>query len=364
MDNNIKLINPLSLQGKDIPQRRWIVDQWIPEDCVTSLYGDGGSGKSLLAMQLMTAACLGKPWLGEPVDPVRSIGVFCEDTIDELHRRQEKINLSYGCSFSDLDNMRWYSGVGENNILMDFENSSEDQLTNLYFAIMEKSKEFGAQLIIIDTAADTFGGNENARAQVRLFINKLTRLALEINGAVVLCAHPSVSGMASGRGDGGNTAWNNSVRSRLYLEHPKDDEEQDNTDLRILSRKKSNYARKNDAITLTWQDHVFAPQVTGGSFGLLDQIERNQREKLAEQGFLKAMDDFEKQGRNLSVSNRSGNYAPKTMRSNSNCKGLTKRDLENAMNRLFDKGIIKNESYGRPSNQSQRIIKTSLEDEG
>jgi RecA-family ATPase len=361
MDNNIKLINPLSLQGIDIPQRKWIVDQWIPEDCVTSLYGDGGSGKSLLAMQLMTAASISKSWIGEQVKPVRSIGIFCEDTIDELHRRQEKINLAYGCGFSDLDNMRWYSGVGENNILMDFESAPDDQLTDLYHAIMVKAKEFGAQLIIIDTAADTFGGNENARIQVRLFISKLTRLALEINGAVLLCAHPSASGMATGRGDGGNTAWNNSVRSRLYLEHPKEDDEQDNTDLRILTRKKSNYARKGDGITLTWQDHVFVPQIADGGFGLLDNIERNQREKLAEQGFLKAMDDFENQGRNISVSNRSGNYAPKTMRSNSNCKGLSKRDLENAMNRLFDKGTIKNESYGRPSNQSQKIVKTNIE---
>ena len=36
------------------------------------------------------------------------------------------------------------------------------------------------QLVVIDTAADTFAGNENIRPQVRQFITLLTRLAIAI----------------------------------------------------------------------------------------------------------------------------------------------------------------------------------------
>ena len=66
---------------------------------------------------------------------------------------------------------------------------------------MKAAKDMGARLVILDTAADLFGGNENDRGQVRQFMNALSRIAMKINGAVVLCAHPSRAGM-SDRDDG------------------------------------------------------------------------------------------------------------------------------------------------------------------
>jgi hypothetical protein len=60
-------------------------------------------------------------------------------------------------------------------------------------------------------------GNENDRAQARQFIGMLRGLAIRHECAVLLLSHPSVAGIASGGGSSGSTAWNNSVRSRLYL---------------------------------------------------------------------------------------------------------------------------------------------------
>jgi len=53
-------IDPLALAGKPIPARRWAVRDWIPHGTVTMLSGNGGVGKSLLTMQLLTAAAIGK----------------------------------------------------------------------------------------------------------------------------------------------------------------------------------------------------------------------------------------------------------------------------------------------------------------
>ena len=77
--------------------------------------------------------------------------------------------------------------------------------------VARASADVGAQLVVIDTAADTFGGNENVRPHVRQFIALLTRLALERDGAVLMLAHPSVTGRTSGSGDGGSTAWSRAV---------------------------------------------------------------------------------------------------------------------------------------------------------
>lgn len=360
LHQSLKTVKPSDLQDKPVPERNWIVPEWIPMHHVTALYGDGGTGKSLLAMQLITCADIQRQWLGQSVANVRTLGFFCEDTNDELHRRQASINRAYGCDFSDLKNTCWVSGVGEDNILMEFGDGNQGRLTLLYERLRQAVCDFGARFVVIDTAADTFGGNEINRGQVRQFINALNKLALEIDGAVLLCAHPSLSGMSSRRGDGGNTAWSNTVRSRLYLEYPEKQEGQDNPDARILSRKKANYARVGDELPLIWQEGMFTLQPAAGNFGLVGSIEKKNRENQTEEAFLKAIDDFEIQGRNLSASNRSGNYAPKLMLTNSHTKGFNKKELTDAMHRLFDAKIIRNELYGRPSNQVAKIVKSQV----
>ena len=67
-----------------------------------------------------------------------------------------------------------------------------------------------------------FAGDENSRPQAQEFIGLLKRLARKQNCALLLLAHPSLSGMATGTGMSGSTAWSNSVRSRLYLERGED----------------------------------------------------------------------------------------------------------------------------------------------
>lgn len=357
----LQIIKPPALQDKPVPEREWIVPEWIPMHHVTALYGDGGTGKSLLAMQLMTCANIQKLWMGQSVASVRTLGFFCEDTHDELHRRQTAINRAYGCDFSDLKNTCWISGVGEDNILMEFGEGNQGRVTALYDHLRKAAHDFKARFIVIDTAADTFGGNEINRGQVRQFINALNRLALDVNGAVLLCAHPSQSGISSRRGDGGNTAWSNTVRSRLYLEHPEKQDGQDTGDMRTLSRKKANYARIGEELPLIWQDGVFALSPAIGGFGLVDAIQQRNREQQVDEAFLRAMDDFDRQCRNLSSSSKSGNYAPKMMMTNSQAKGFSKKELISAMNRLFDAGDIKNEIYGRPSNPSAKIVKVQRE---
>jgi RecA-family ATPase len=238
--------------------RHWLVRDWVPWLTVTGLYGDGGLGKSLLAQQLLTSTALGRPWLGLPVVHVRSFGLFCEDHIDELHRRQADINRQYDCEFADLEDMRWLPRFGEENLLMTFE-SGQGLLTGLFFQLLDQCRRFGAQLVIIDTVADTFGGNENDRGQVRQFVQTcLGKLAREIDGCVIALAHPSRGGLATGSGDSGSTGWSNSFRSRAFLHLP-DSEDRTAHDLygRLLSRKKANYALREDQLKLRWQDGVF-----------------------------------------------------------------------------------------------------------
>ena len=95
-----------------VPPRRWLVPDWMPMASATSLYGAGGEGKTLLAQMLATACAIGAKWLGIPVRQCNSLLHFCEDDLDEMHRRQDDINRHYGCNFADLAAMRWLPRLG------------------------------------------------------------------------------------------------------------------------------------------------------------------------------------------------------------------------------------------------------------
>jgi RecA-family ATPase len=103
----------------------------------------------------------------------------------------------------------------------------------------------------VDTATQTFSGNQNDERQVVDYINILRRIAVAIQGIVILTKHPSLSGRANGSGESGNTAWHNSVRSRLYVRESVAD------NCTVISGMKSNYSRKLEKIRLKWQRGVF-----------------------------------------------------------------------------------------------------------
>ncbi len=116
---------------------------------------------------------------------------------------------------------------------------------------MSLIKEQSPALVVLDTAADLFEGNENSRTQVRQFIQgALGKIAREANCGVLLCAHPSANGLSNGSGNGGSTAWHNTVRSRLYLSS-------DDKGIRNLSRKKANYCSTGEEIKLKWIKGAF-----------------------------------------------------------------------------------------------------------
>ncbi len=352
-------VNPTALFGVPVPEREWVVQGWLPSPAVTLLYGDGGVGKTLLSQQLMTSAAVQKPWCGLRVEPVRSFALFCEDDEAELHRRQDAINRHFDLSFADLEPMRWASGVGCDNALIRFDQNGKPHHTERLEDLKKQAKDHGARLVVIDPAADTFGGNENDRAQVRQFIGGvLSDLALEIQGAVLLCAHPSKTGLASGNLDGGSTGWNNSARSRITLGRPKsEDGETDDTDQRILSKKKANYSSIGDEIKLRWQNGVIVPE--GGYTGSLDRLSKAER---AKEVFLALLDRCDGAGQKLHPTSSVGNYAPKIMASRPDAQGFNKRELGTAMQALIAEGRVRVADEGRPHKPSYRIARADPAD--
>src|SRR5712664_3769784 len=212
------VIDPRSWQGKTVPERKWFVEGWIPDRTVTNLSGDGGSGKTEIILQLIAASSLQTQWFGKDVAIGPSLYYGAEDEADELHRRLETIVARSGRQLSDLKGIRLVPMAGLDAVLAEPDRKGNLVATTIFPKLVLQAVELRPKLIVIDPSADVFGGDEINRAQVRKFVSMLRALAMEIDCAVLLLSHPSLTGMSSGTGTSGSTAWNNSVRSRLYLE--------------------------------------------------------------------------------------------------------------------------------------------------
>jgi RecA-family ATPase len=314
------------------------------------LSGDGGTGKSLLSLQLACAVALGHQWIGFPVASGRAMFVSAEDDVDELHRRVIDITRADAVTLANLDRLTIRSLAGEDALLAMLTGRTGALVPSpLFYELDRRIETEQPALVILDTLADLFPGNENDRAQARHFIGLLRGLAIRHACAVVVLAHPSLSGLNSGSGTSGSTGWNNSVRSRLYFERVLSDGYEQDPNARALRTMKANYGRTGGEIRLMWREGVFAarPEETG-----LDRMARNAK---AERVFLKLLRTFDEQGRTVSESG-GRNYAPKAFSEHPDSEGCTKAALKNAMDALFSKGAIRLEKTGPASKQRRHIV--------
>jgi hypothetical protein len=315
--------------GMYAPPRRFVAKGWIPYGCVTSLYGQGGIGKSMAAQLLATAVVTGRYWLGIETVRCRVLALFCEDDEQELWRRQQRINGALGVEMSDLVDFMPDARTGQENVLA----VGRDvlQTTELFDHLTAAIAELKPGLVILDNIAQMFAGSENDRGHVTQFVNFLARLARDGDCAVVLLGHVA---KVEGSSYSGSTAWDAAVRSRLLLAH---EGERDDRRL-MLSHPKSNYSQ-NDSIEVEWRDGMLHA-VNQSDDTPSGKLERGLRNGQADQAFLDALDALRERGIATSESKQASTFAPKVIDKHELLRGFTTRDMAGAMQRLFNEGRI------------------------
>ncbi len=347
------------LDGLPVPVREFVVEGMIPMRTVTMLGGDGATGKSLLLKQLGAATVTGTRWLGREVRQGGVLYLSAEDEEPEMHRRFAAIAGAMDCPLRDLSRYVWRSLAGEDALLA-VEGPNGLEPTPLLAEVEEEARRIpDLAWVGLDTSADLFPANENDRAAVRQFIGILRGLAMRLGCAVILLSHPSLTGLNSGTGTSGSTAWNNSVRSRLYLERIKDGAHEPDVDARKLTVMKANYDRAGGEILLRWERGVFVAQDTGPAPTGLDRLASGAK---AERVFLKLLDEFTSQGRFVSP-NSSLTYGPLVFSRAPGAEGVSKRALISAMELLFSRGVLTVEQHGRGASKRDHIARAIGADE-
>jgi RecA-family ATPase len=347
----LPFINITAWHDQPVPEREWCVRDRIPMRNVTLFSGEGSIGKSIVSLQLAVALVLQKYWFGTMPEKGPALVVCCEDDESEIHRRLSSVLDHYGGTFADMKDLHVMSFAGQDALLATPDRYGLIRPTKLFAQLNAAACDLHPRLIVLDNSADIFGGGENDRAQVRQFIGILRGLAIAAGAGVLLTSHPSLTGISSGSGISGSTAWHASVRSRLYMKRAvtEKDEEPD-PNLRVIEIMKNNYGPVGETIMVRWKDGVFAPVEAIGT------LQKMAADNAADDLFLKLLDRFTEQGRRVAHAKTSNNYAPTLFTTDPDGMGKRK-ELIAAMGRLFATGKIRAERYNRQG--STRVVRCS-----
>lgn len=243
----LRLRNVADWADNDPPPRRWVVPGLLPAGCVSLLTGDGGTGKTLLAIQLGLSATTGGTWLGREVAQGPVLALLGEDDWPETGRRlraiaaADEIDLTAAGQFHVItkgDLTDTALGVGRDGTVGP---------TPAFGRLMDAIARIKPVLVIVDPLAEVAAVDENRRSEAAGFIRLMGRLADASGAAILLLGHPSLTGLANGTGASGSTGWGAAVRSRLFLSA-----DERNPTLRRLRLGKSNYAKSGETIEMIY----------------------------------------------------------------------------------------------------------------
>lgn len=338
----LPLMLPRDFKKRPVVEREWIVPDLMPRGEPTLMFGAGATGKSLLLLQLCMCMAAGRQWLECDIPPGRAMMFTCEDSTDEINRRARAVLDAMDLDWDDLGDRLAIVPMrdSEADAVLATEQGGVLQTTPSYDALKRLVTDFGADFVVIDTLADAFAGDENQRAQAKQFVGRIARLSRK--ATYVVTAHPSVSGMADGRGSSGSTGWPAAVRSHLYFGRLK--EEDADPDVRTLSNMKANYAQEGaGGIEVRWE---------AGAFKAVGRMDRIRQSADAEAVFLELLRVWTEAGDYVNAKG-STSYAPSVFADAPQAKAarLTKKHLKDAMNRLIASGRV--ESATRMSNRRE-----------
>jgi RecA-family ATPase len=335
----------------------WFCEDWIPAQQVTGIYGLAAKHKTWLLQQALMARSRGLIFLGRQLEARPTLGMFCEDTQEELDRRADLIADFYGLTKADFPDFLCISLVGvEDTELVMFDGPKLIKTGWLHWLdYMIVRHRLGG--VGLDTIAHFFGGEEVRRRDVARFTRALDGISLGRDCPFIFTAHPSLSGRNSGTMESGSTQWEGGVRSRLKWEEIEPDENAptDKTIRRRLTRAKSNYAETGVSIDLVLRNGGFIPEAVDPETAKLRQAGPG-RNAACEDKFLELLGKVRVPDYVHKSANSPGRYAPAVFAKRSDGKQFSRPEYERAMTRLEVAGRLQLEPVGSPSRERTRLV--------
>ncbi len=255
--------------------RQWLVESWLPAGRVAMLTGEGGAGKSRLALQLAAGVASGGgpdgAWLEAPggvlrlgnsipADGAPVVFASWEDEPDEFYRRLHQISgqAAPWVKPERQQNLIIANMMGEGPVWAPSQGShlaSMAELTATGDRLRRLCQQAGARLLIMDPLAAAYASQENTRGLVRAFVSHWDDWAQSHDCAILLLAHPPKS---STYNYAGSTDWLGAVRALWSLQRADTTVQEESfaaSTWRLISVK-GNYRGPTDTVKLRWDASV------------------------------------------------------------------------------------------------------------
>jgi hypothetical protein len=239
-DANDRPLSAAEIASGNFPPPEHLIDGLVLKHHVNLLYGDGGSGKTQLALQMAVAVATGTPFFDRATEGATVFLLLAEDGPGEVKRRLQAICADSGSVLGTLPLQVW-SRTGMDSVLADV--SDEGDVTEKPFIErLRKALPSGQHtFLVLDTISDVATLDENLRLPVNALCKRvLGGMCHSHDVTLLVLAHPSKASMEDGNFYSGSTAWNNAVRSRLTLAAAPGDSNPERT----LKVAKSNYGKQ------------------------------------------------------------------------------------------------------------------------
>ena len=342
-----KMSFPLSrIADREVTEIEWVIDGVLSVGAPAGLFAAGGAGKGYFIQQMAACVATGKDFFGLKVKQGPTLSIYCEDDLDELHRRQKAICEVHDIDYKSLDDVHMVSRITEpNSFLITFDHSNVGTPTEFFHRLEAEIARIRPVLVTFDTSGDAFAGNENDKAQVNQLLKGLIgALSVKYQCSFVLTGHTPKSNSQFA----GHMAWENSVRHRVFIDHNRD------SGIRDVMLSKSNRAKEGLLFKLNWSDGCLQ-QVADNSF-----VEGEKARKIKSDA-LALIELFWNRNTNINMA-RSGNYAPKQMNELGTKKKINwpVEAYEEILEALFDEGAIELvQGHNRGKTQTIKIKEVS-----
>ncbi len=316
-----------------IPPAWWLEDL-IYQAAVGCLYAPGGTGKSYVTLQMAVASALGEHFCGRPTVEGRTAVWSCEDDEGVLHARLDRIVKARGRTMADLeDRIVLFDRTEQDNTMLRLDKSFDVQPNRLWDDFMLTMERLEPSLIVIDGLWNIYDGPENNRGIAYKVVTRLKEIVQVTGATVLVTAHPSLSGMASGEGTSGSTAWNGAWRYRLLLDRP----ERKGIE-RVLKAMKQNYGRDDDEIRLIWDDEsgvfIHDQEESGTVAALKREAERNR--------FVETLWRILRSGRRVTIGAKSSpNHVTKVFGLEKDWRRFSATKLDELARECYDRELVR-----------------------
>jgi hypothetical protein len=186
--------------------KEWLVNSLIGKNKLVMIFGPSGSGKSFYALGLAFSVATGVPFFGREVAQ-GTVAYILGEGVDDVTRRKEAWEVRH----REIPEGTFY------HTKMGLTFLDPEDVGRASRAIKKIAQQSGPlNLIVVDTLARNYGGDENSNQDMGLFVKAMDRLRIENPDSTILIVHHS--GLGDKNRGRGASALRGALDTELQVE--------------------------------------------------------------------------------------------------------------------------------------------------